>query len=79
MLPNFTYFIRRPVDVTVVLTFGAGVQDMKLDPESGSCRLQISRLRLRIGIGRVDENANNRRGGQQLAHQLKALGSHLRG
>ena len=39
----------------VEVAFGAGVQDMELQPEGAGRRLQISRLGLGGGIGRVDE------------------------
>ena len=61
----------------IEVALGAGVQDMQLQPESAGRRLQVSRLGLCTGIGRVDEHRNNRRRGDQLAQQLQPLRPYL--
>jgi hypothetical protein len=58
---------------------GAGIQDMELQPEGASSRLQVFRYALcNKGAGRVDEKRNDVRRGYQLAQQFQPLRNKLR-
>jgi hypothetical protein len=54
----------------IKVVFGAGLQDVELQAKSAGCGLRVSRQDLGIGIGRVDEQTKEFRGGQQLVQDL---------
>ena len=62
----------------IEVAFGARMQDMELQPEGAGRRLQVSRLGLgNSGIGRVDEQGNDGRRGDQLVQQFQPLRPYL--
>ena len=62
----------------IKVALGARVQDMRLQAEGAGRRLQVSCIGLgKNGIGRVDEERNNARRGDQLMQQFQSLRRHL--
>src|ERR1700732_1545916 len=57
----------------VDVAFGAGAPNVELQPEGTGRRLQVSRLGLGKGIGRVDEQSYCGRRWDQLAQQFQPL------
>ncbi len=63
---------------SIEVTFGAGVEDMKLEPECASRGHCAAALAFRKwGIGRVDEERNDARRGDQLMQQFEPLRRYL--
>jgi hypothetical protein len=61
------------------LRFSAGMQDADLHPADTGRRLQLSRERLVVGTGRVEERGNHGRGRNQLMKELQLLRPQLHG
>jgi hypothetical protein len=57
----------------VEFAFGAGIQDLELEPERAGCRLQVSRQNFDIAAGRIDKRANGCRRGHRLMQQFESL------
>src|SRR5215510_2329195 len=55
------------------VVFRAGTQDMELEPEDAGPRLEVSRLGINKWTGRVDEERNDGRRGDQLVQQFQPL------
>ena len=55
------------------LSFGAGVQDMDLQPERARCLLHVARLGLGSGIFLVHEQADDLGCGYQIVQQAQSL------
>ena len=62
----------------IEVTFGAGIQDMELQPEGTSRCLHLLRVGLgNSGIGWIDEQGYDARRGDQLVQQLQPLRRYL--
>src|SRR2546430_10950282 len=57
--------------------FGARSQDMKLQPESESRSLEVSRHRLGTRVVWIDEERNERRRGEELVRELQPFRRYL--
>src|SRR5262245_43151925 len=55
------------------VVFRAGTQDMELEPEDAGPRLEVSRRGINKSTGRVDEERNDCRRGDQLVQQFQPL------
>ena len=63
---------------SIEVTFGAGIQDMQLQPEGTSRRLHLLSVGLgKSGFGWVDEERHDARRGNQLVQQLQQLWRYL--
>src|SRR5207302_10542826 len=65
---------------SIEVTFGAGIQDMELEPEGVGRRKHIPRYGLGTSrIGWVDEQGHDTRRGKQLVQQFQPLWRYLFG